>query len=83
MWGNKEGSTGAWTEWMDKYWSKGKHWWENDVQAESSWVLKRLMQCKRIGLSCVSITNNAISWNGQGEGDTYNALREHTSEVDA
>ncbi|KAL9670941.1 hypothetical protein QQ045_008504 [Rhodiola kirilowii] len=57
-----------------------------DVKADNSWVLKRLMHCKKIGLTCVSISDDAVSWNGQGEGfgtkDIYNTLREHTAEVD-
>ncbi|KAL9686073.1 hypothetical protein QQ045_023528 [Rhodiola kirilowii] len=74
-----------WTDWLEKHWSKGKHWWE-EVKANSSWVLKRLMQCKEIGLRCVSITNNIASWRGIGEGfgvkDTYNMLTERNEPVD-
>ncbi|KAL9668147.1 hypothetical protein QQ045_002522 [Rhodiola kirilowii] len=78
MWGKKLGRTSLWTEWLEKFWSKGKHWWEDEVKANSSWVLKRLMQCKEIGQRCVSITNNTATWRGSKEGfgvrDTYNTL---------
>ncbi|KAL9683140.1 hypothetical protein QQ045_014956 [Rhodiola kirilowii] len=86
MWGNKEGRPSLWTDWLEKYWRKGKHWWEEEVKSKTSWVLKRLMQCRDIGLRCVSVTGNTASWRGQGEGfgvkDTYEVLTEHKELVD-
>ncbi|KAL9674445.1 hypothetical protein QQ045_030717 [Rhodiola kirilowii] len=86
MWGSKGSRTCLWNDWLDKYWNKGKHWWEIGMQPSSSWVIKRLMQCKEIGLQCVSIINNAIRWRGKGDGfvvkDTYNTILEHKEEVD-
>ncbi|CAM8935518.1 unnamed protein product [Rhodiola kirilowii] len=86
MWGKKLGRSSLWTDWLEKYWSKGKHWWEEEVKSSSSWVLKRLMQCKEIGLRCVSITNNIASWRGSGDGfcvnDTYNTLSAPCESVD-
>ncbi|KAL9664231.1 hypothetical protein QQ045_019630 [Rhodiola kirilowii] len=29
MWGSKAGNKSVWVDWMDKYWTKGKHWWED------------------------------------------------------
>ncbi|CAM8945788.1 unnamed protein product [Rhodiola kirilowii] len=85
LWGNKGRRSGMWFEWLDKYWNKGKHWWEEGVNSSSSWVLKRMTQCKSIGLNCVTIENNAITWNGEGEGfevkDTYNSIIDHKEEV--
>ncbi|KAL9664872.1 hypothetical protein QQ045_020281 [Rhodiola kirilowii] len=43
MWGKKGGRPSLWSEWLEKYWRKGKHWWEEEVKAKSSWVLKRMM----------------------------------------
>ncbi|CAM8972543.1 unnamed protein product [Rhodiola kirilowii] len=85
MWGNKGSRAGLWSDWLDKYWNKGKHWWEVGVKPSSSWVIKRLMQCKEIGLQCVSIDNNSIRWTGNGDGfevkDTYSSIIEHKEEV--
>ncbi|KAL9669434.1 hypothetical protein QQ045_006981 [Rhodiola kirilowii] len=30
MWGKKEGRPSLWLDWLEKYWSKGKHWWEDE-----------------------------------------------------
>ncbi|KAL9683120.1 hypothetical protein QQ045_014936 [Rhodiola kirilowii] len=43
IWGKQEGRSNLWIAWLEKYWSKGKYWWEDEVKANSSWVLKRLM----------------------------------------
>ncbi|KAL9679993.1 hypothetical protein QQ045_017864 [Rhodiola kirilowii] len=48
MWGNKDGNTSAWTEWMDKYWPKGKRWWEDEVKADSSWILRAYTAVRRV-----------------------------------
>ncbi|KAL9675053.1 hypothetical protein QQ045_003253 [Rhodiola kirilowii] len=86
MWGKKEGRPTLWSEWLEQYWTKGKHWWEEDVKANSSWILKRMMQCKDIGLKCVTVSNNTVKWRGQGEGfgvsDTYNLLTDHKEKVE-
>ncbi|KAL9659064.1 hypothetical protein QQ045_018630 [Rhodiola kirilowii] len=86
MWGKNEGRPNLWSDWLEKYWSKGKHWWEEEVKSKSSCVLKRMMQCKDIGLRCISITNNSTRWRGQGEGfevkDTYNMLTVHKEPVE-
>ncbi|CAM8905911.1 unnamed protein product [Rhodiola kirilowii] len=78
LWGKILGRSSLWIDWLDKYWSKGKHWWEEEVKVNSSWVLKRLMQCKETGLSCVTITNNSVRWRRFGDGfgvkDTYTML---------
>ncbi|KAL9683288.1 hypothetical protein QQ045_015108 [Rhodiola kirilowii] len=85
MWGKRESRSSLWNDWLDKYWRKGKHWWEEGVKANNSWVLKRLMQCREIGLRCVRITDNTVRWRGQGDGinvkDTYNSIIEHKEEV--
>ncbi|KAL9690528.1 hypothetical protein QQ045_010930 [Rhodiola kirilowii] len=85
LWG-QEGRSSLWSDWLEKYWSKGKHWWEVEASSNSSWVLKRLMQCKDVGLRCVSVINNITSWRGQGVGfevkDTYNLLIEHKGIVE-
>ncbi|KAL9667251.1 hypothetical protein QQ045_001602 [Rhodiola kirilowii] len=84
--GNEEGKPTMWSDWLEKYWSKGKHWWEEEVKSNSSWILKRMMQCKDIGLKCVTVTNNTVTWRGQEEGikvkDTYNMLTEHKERVE-
>ncbi|KAL9667297.1 hypothetical protein QQ045_001648 [Rhodiola kirilowii] len=36
MWGEKESRASLWTDWLDKYWSKDKHWWEEGVKSNSS-----------------------------------------------
>ncbi|KAL9685328.1 hypothetical protein QQ045_022776 [Rhodiola kirilowii] len=86
MWGKQMGRSSLWIDWLEKYWSKGKHWWEDDVKAGSSWVLKRLQQCKMTGLRCVSISNNTVSWRGSGAGfgvkDIYKMLRGPREVVD-
>ncbi|CAM8975760.1 unnamed protein product [Rhodiola kirilowii] len=86
IWGKVQGRTSLWTDWLEKYWSKGKHWWEGEVRANSSWVLKRLLQCREVGLQCISINNNVVRWRGTGDGfgvkDTYNMLTVRNETVD-
>ncbi|KAL9680174.1 hypothetical protein QQ045_018052 [Rhodiola kirilowii] len=86
MWGKKDSRSSLWQEWLDKYWSKGKHWWEVGVNSNNSWVLRRLAQCKDIGLRCVHITDNTARWKGHGDGfevkDIYNTIIEHKEVVD-
>ncbi|KAL9679585.1 hypothetical protein QQ045_017451 [Rhodiola kirilowii] len=36
IWGKKEVRPSVWTDWLKKYWSKGKHWWENERFSSSS-----------------------------------------------
>ncbi|KAL9661428.1 hypothetical protein QQ045_026252 [Rhodiola kirilowii] len=50
IWGKYLGRASLWTDLLEKYWSKGKHWWEEEIKSNISWVLKRLMQCKEVGL---------------------------------
>ncbi|CAM8925778.1 unnamed protein product [Rhodiola kirilowii] len=80
VWGKFLGRSSLWIDWLDKYWNKGKHWWEDEVKAKSSWVLKRLIQCKETGLRCVTIVNSAVSWRGPGGGFTVNDIYQMLSD---
>ncbi|CAM8895506.1 unnamed protein product [Rhodiola kirilowii] len=86
LWELNKDNLNVWSEWINAYWTKGTHWWENDRLTHSSWVLRRLAYCKKISEKCIDVAAGRLVWKGEGEGfnvkDTYRTLITRRSKVD-
>ncbi|KAL9660635.1 hypothetical protein QQ045_025452 [Rhodiola kirilowii] len=48
MWGKKEARTSLCSDWLEKYWSKRKHWWEDEVKAIASGFSSACCSARRL-----------------------------------